>query len=224
MLRVRKGGASSGRISDIFGKRRDVIFERLGLRDLDEDFFGLRHTFATRLQLAGASDGIRQSICGHEHGEIINANDTAANLKLFKSFMDRIDFRLRIAEHPDHGFPVIEGCGLTDGHAIEIGVSMTSTGAIRRIVVVDPAESAAPVIALTLRDREGRMIEAKRERADRAALKVFRMIRGRRIAMRDLDTEVDDAIAAEKAVGSFVAHGAAVARNRARQSAARRAA
>jgi integrase len=216
--------ACSGRISDVFGKRRDTILGRLGLRDIDEDFYGLRHTFATRLQLAGAPDGVRQSICGHEHDEIINANYTAANLKLFKSFMDKIDYRLRIVDHPELGFPVVDGCGLTDGHAIDIGISVTACGAIRRIVVADPGVKDTPMIALTLRARDGAVIADKREKAERAAGALFRMIRGRRIAVRDLDADVNDTVAAEKAVAAFVAHGAAVAHRRANADKRRRAA
>jgi hypothetical protein len=58
--------------------------------------------------------------------------------------------------HPELGFPVIAGCGLTDGHAIDIGISLTACGAIRRIVVADPGVKDTPMIALTLRARDGR--------------------------------------------------------------------
>ncbi|SEA50701.1 Phage integrase family protein [Rubrimonas cliftonensis] len=119
----------TGRISDVFGKRLGRMLKHLGVKDLDEDFYALRHTFITRLQLAGAPDGLRQAIVGHEQDEIINANYTSANLRLFKQYMDRIDHRLEIGEHPRHGFPVIVGCGLTKGQAIDIAVSLTAKGA-----------------------------------------------------------------------------------------------
>lgn len=202
----------SQRISDIFGKRLGRVFAHLGLHDLDEDFYALRHTFITRLQLTGAPDGVRQAIVGHEQDTIINVHYTAANLRLFRNYMDRVNYRLTIAHNSAADLPVIVGCDLTEGHAIDVAVALTPTGAIRKIVVRDPIVGDLPVISLTLRGADGKTLAGKADLTDRAARKLFRMLKGRRIVMRDADEAVDDQASAESAIGGFIARGAAAAR------------
>ncbi len=103
---------ADGTTSDPFGKRRRLIFEHLGIRDAQEDFYAGRMTVATELLALGAPNHVRQSILGHEHDSVINRHYTQANLHLIKGFLDQIDLGLTVEFDKRHGFPVIRGCSL----------------------------------------------------------------------------------------------------------------
>lgn len=120
-------GRRDGKASGNFGKRRTTLWTHLGIADWNEDGYVLRRTFLTGLELAGASDAIRQAIAGHEQGEVINRHYTETNLGKLKGFMDRIDFGIEIDEDNRRGYPVIQRCNLDDNRAVRVAARLRRT-------------------------------------------------------------------------------------------------
>ena len=130
--------ATDGKLSDLFGKSRGRIFEHLGLRDAEEDFYAGRMTVATEFLALGAPDHVRQSILGHEHGSVINRHYTQANLELMKYYVDQIDLGLIVELRGRCRFPMIRGCALLEEKALRVSLTLDEANQPTCIEVREP--------------------------------------------------------------------------------------
>ncbi|RMH44606.1 MAG: integrase [Alphaproteobacteria bacterium] len=164
--------STTGDVTSAFGKHLRRILDHLELGDFDEDFYAMRKTFLSMLSSAQVKEGQRQAIAGHKHGTITNVHYTAHETADLKRAVDRADFGLEIQFRRQHGFPVITGCRLANGSALDVEVTLDDAAQAASVVVRDACLSE-PVFAFTKRsgltpaDRKAVALRLRRILAER---------------------------------------------------------
>ena len=138
--------ATDGKVSDLFGKSRGRIFNHLGIRDAEEDFYAGRMTVATELLAPGAPDHVRQSILGHEHRSVTNRHYTQANLEFMKYYIDQIDLGLIVEFERRYRFSVIRGCALLAEKALRVSLTLDEANQPICIEIREPASGVSHTI------------------------------------------------------------------------------
>jgi hypothetical protein len=199
-----------GKASDNYGKRRRTLWTHLGVADWNEDGYALRHTFLTALKLVKATDGDRQAIAGHEQDDVINRHYTKVNIRELKALMDRLDFGIEIDDDDRRGFPIIRHCSLDDNRAVRVAARLLD-GRLSRVIVTDPSVGERPVITLDLASAENEPVSVLRERTERAARRLHKLLRDRRVRIvNEAEPDIEDR-KLQQAVMSFVALGSVAA-------------
>jgi integrase len=147
--------SAKGDVTSAFGKHFRRILDRLGLGDFDEDFYAMRKTLSSMLRSAEVTDGQRQAIAGHQHGNILNIHYTAHHTKDLKAAVDKADFNIEIGRRRQYGFPVILGSNLAQTDSLEVEITLTEEGEAATVTIKDD-RSSQPVFSYMREDQHSR--------------------------------------------------------------------